>query len=774
MWLRLLLGLALIVGVATPAAARPAAASVPADRWMEIDLYWFDPLDVDTSVDRFWQRYTPLYRDVAGYKGVVLNVGLTVDFIMSYSGDLDQPIALPKGDGQELGVDIAGQLDGDTAARQQAWRARFSGHANGHAKAGYGAWTYRRLAQLAAALRRDGRRHGIADFRVATFAAAAEGAYGEKAPFAVAHPEAWTRWGGSNGVGDSNGFFDPEARLKADPTPRGGLPHVIAAGASVADTLAAQWGALSRQAGLDGLMLRDFFGFARAYTRYGPWGASVPNPARAAAITAAVGGMIRAIKLANPRALTMMYSSAATATGDWRGNGLDLEAVARGGYLDIFVDQTWAGAWGEAGVRQQTFWNAPILGWTYQLAYMLEHSAVLATSNVRHYHLVETFDAWESWDTIHTAPERLRWGIWAYSHAAVKTPDRIRMPEGAYISWGNHGQALLGEADIGFLARELNAAERDAAQVTEVFGPTLVYARDAAQQQMVRGARGDDARDRIDETVGSMIKWPLPVQSITRIEWLPKVRSDLFVFGATAGIAAPDAAAIADRARAGQPMAFLSAPTDTDPALALLAGVSFAPYRPAVQDRVLRATKGDKLGLAVTNIPDQFDAEPPPAQMRATPGTAVYSVGPSVALSLNETAERSIAFWQPIALDDTWYVPVRRAMKNSPAAFALASATLNRQLAQAGAVHAAVTDLNQSSTIAVWRTRDGSVSILAGNLEEGLRDDAERSRHVEVTMPEAWRGKAWRSVWNDRNPVPVGSSLPVPLAPQASRLFQGR
>ena len=65
----------------------------------------------------------------------------------------------------------------------------------------------------------------------------------------------------------------------------------------------------------------------------------------------------------------MMYSSAATATSDWRANGLDLERVARDGRLDIFVDQGWAGAWGEAGVRRQTFWNAPILGWTYQLQY---------------------------------------------------------------------------------------------------------------------------------------------------------------------------------------------------------------------------------------------------------------------------------------------------------------------------------------------------------------------------------------------------------------------
>ena len=90
-----------------------------------------------------------------------------------------------------------------------------------------------------------------------------------------------------------------------------------------------------------------------------------------------------------------------------------------------------------------SFWNAPTLGWTYQLAYMLTHAAILADTKVRHYPLVETFDAWEDWDIIHSAPDRLRWGIWAYSHAAVKTPSGLKMPVGSYISWANQGNDLL-------------------------------------------------------------------------------------------------------------------------------------------------------------------------------------------------------------------------------------------------------------------------------------------------------------------------------------------
>ena len=152
-----LLTLALMLGTALPA---DATERTPTDRWIELDLYWFQAADVRGSARRFWTRYAPLYRDVAGYKGVVLNVGMTVDYVVAFSGDLDQRIALPTGRGQELGVDIAGQLEGDTAARQQAWRARFANAANDGARTGYGAWTYRRLAELARALRGEARRHG--------------------------------------------------------------------------------------------------------------------------------------------------------------------------------------------------------------------------------------------------------------------------------------------------------------------------------------------------------------------------------------------------------------------------------------------------------------------------------------------------------------------------------------------------------------------------------------------------------------------------------------
>ena len=238
-------------------------------------------------------------------------------------------------------------------------------------------------------------------------------------------------------------YFDPAALLHADPIPLGGLPHGIAEGTTVHEAYAAQWGSMSRALGLNAIMLRDSFGMPVPYSRNGPWGPVAPSADVIHRATDAVAALIKDTKLANPDALVMMYSNAASSIGDWRANGMDLESIAKQGYLDIWVDQTWAGAWNEVGVREQDFWNSPTLGWTYQLGYMLTHAAILADTKVRHYPLVETFDAWEDWDIIHSAPQRLRWGIWAYSHAAVKTPHGIKMPVGTYISWANQGERLL-------------------------------------------------------------------------------------------------------------------------------------------------------------------------------------------------------------------------------------------------------------------------------------------------------------------------------------------
>jgi len=719
-------------------AVAPAPPCLKADRWLEIDLYWFKQRDQAASVAEFWRRFQPMFADLCGYRGVILNIGWTVGPVMEWSGNLDQRISLPTGSGESEWVDEHQMLTGTTAERQKLAEARFASPVMVKRR-GYDPWTYGDVKHLAAALRAEGARAGVSGFKVGILNYAWTNAYGEQAAWVKRHPEAFTKPALPEGSSfDAGPYFDPGALLHADAAPLGGLPGGIPEGMPVHRAYAAQWGSLSREVGLDAIMLRDSFGMPVPYRRGGPWGSLAPNPDLIRKATADVAALVREAKLANPAALVMMYSNAAS-------------AIAAQGFLDIWVDQTWAGAWNEVGVRDHAFWNAPTKGWTYQLAYMLTHAAILAKTKVRHYPLVETFDAWESWDVIHTAPEKLRWGIWAYSHAAVKTPRGLKFPAGTYISWANQGERLLSESDVHFLATNINAAVADARQTIDVLGPTLVYNRDAMQWQAEHASADSQINEWIDEQAGSLIKWPVPILSSTRIEWLPQVRSDLFVLQTPVNLPSPVLAEITKLIRMGQPIAILgSAAGGIDPQLAALAGLrgDFGATHAKVD--TCRATNrapdfatGSEISFNSFCYPQHIEAQ--------QSARVVYEAGGTPEMTLNTDGGKRVMVWNPPDMRSMEGKPLSLIWANTGTPYALAAGVMNEMLKSQACLHAREIDLNQTMNIAAWRTRSGQFRILAGNLEEGLRDDADLTRHANLEIPPEWGITLWKDAWSSRS-----------------------
>ena len=753
-------------------AQAPAAPSLDADRWLEIDLYWFKQHDIAGSVHTFWDRFQPLYAGVGGYRGVILNIGWTVGPVMEWSGNLEQRISLPTGSGQQKWVDERGPLTGTTDERKRKSEERFAGAllATRH---GYDPWTYGDVKLLSTELKREAARRGISEFKVGILNYAWRDAYGEEAPWVRKHPEAFTAIAqiqpGNFSVGR---YFDPGARVHADPAPLAGLPHGIAEGMPVHEAYAAQWGSLSRALSLDAIMLRDSFGMPVPYQRAGPWGPLAPSPQAIHAATDAVAALVKETKQANPEALVMMYSNASSAIGDWRCNGFDLETIAKQGYLDTWVDQTWAGAWNEVGIREGAFWNAPTKGWTYQLAYMLAHAAILADTKVRHYPLVETFDAWESWDVIHSAPERLRWGIWAYSHAGVKTPNGLKMPAGTYISWANQGDRLLDEQDVRFLADNINAAVADAKQTREIYGPTLVYSRESMQWQIDHATPDHDINEWIDEQMGSVIKWPVPMLSATRIEWLPQVQSDLFVVQAPSHLSDDHLSMLKKLISTGRPVVLAGSFADgIDPALLGLAGVRAETTPVSVQPRLCKAST---LAPGLTqNIPATFDTYCYPGLASAAPDAKVfYAEDGSPALVLSTGKGKHLAAWNPPDLRSLEGKPLSEIWGNTGAPYALAAGVFTDLLEKGTAPHAAKIDLTQTLNVAAWRRGNGQLRILAGNLEEGLRNDADLTRNATLALPDSWHAgsSAWKDIWTGRPIVAKNGQLHITL-PQASSVL---
>lgn len=697
--------------------------SIPMDRWVEIDLYWFDRKKITSRVSEFWDRCVPIFEGVGGERGVIINIGWLVDFVTEWNGDPHSRISFPKKmTTQHYTLDLPNT--GSTAERMENWRRRFEEVE--FIPLEYPAWTYADVADLVRALKEEAARRGLGEMRVGTFVVGWASIYeGEGSAFASRHPEAF--WPTCNG----RHCFNPESQLEEHPAPRAAFPEGVPQGTWTIDYFAGQWGELSRTVGFDALVLRDSMLGMGVYGRFGPYGNNGPEDAAKLAVhSRAWGDFIQAVKEANPAVWLMGYSNSSTGVADWRVGGFDLESIAKEGFLDAFIEQTWSGAWNETGQRKETFWNYPTRGWTAQLAFTLLHGAILAESRVRHYTLLEAYDAWEPGDVIHVAPDRLRWGIWAYSHAAVKTPQGLKFPSGSYISWLNVGKKLLPAGDVQFVAENINEAARDVLQTTEVLGPTLVYNRRAIEWQCAN-APDVSIKEWIDEQAAIVIKSSAPIFSATRIEYLPRVTSDLFVFQTPVHLRPSEKQVVLDLIQSGEPVAIWGSPAGgIDPEIAAEAGLGSDDAKPNGLQKVARLETMD--AELAEGMPKDFKIYHLLSLNRAADDAEVlYSVAGSAALTLR----RNVLVWDPGEYNENvgchqQPVPPIPEIVGSPYACALVARAMRRLLRSKGRLAPVSEELRFPVTVGAWWHSDGSLRVLLCDTEEGFDDSAVTERRL--------------------------------------------
>lgn len=451
------------------------------DRWLEIDIDWFGPPPCADRIDEFSRRVAPLLSTVAGDRGIILNVGWLADIVTEWSGDAQQIIPL-------------------RSRRYARWGSTSYGH----------------LRDFVGLLRESLSTHGVPDALIGIFIAGLGSVvwpresgtlYDLYSDWSERHPELYpldiSRLPGPD--------LDPRVRLHSDEYVYASRPGGVREGETFGALLADQWGELSRFLDLDVIHLRDGFWGPLLYSRLGPYGLTAsPDPAENESWTRAVADLIRLVKLANPDALVMAYSSAVSHTAEWRVGCVDMESVIAEGYLDIWIDQTWGGAW-------QDWWDDHWKGWTFQFANLLGHGVPLRQANrrraspCRHYKLIETWDGWEPWDTIHRTPGKLEWAMWAFSHATVIDEGHLRVPEGGYLSWMNDWTLeLLSSTDIDFLARSLDAAEESAANLEEVYGPLMVVDR-TGPATLHNSSPEQNGSEWVEDQAAMLMKgaWPL-------------------------------------------------------------------------------------------------------------------------------------------------------------------------------------------------------------------------------------------------------------------------
>ncbi len=709
--------------------------SIDADRWLEIDLYWFDKADIDGSAVAFWERFAPLLEGVDGWKGVIVNAGWLVDHVLGWDGDLSKNIPFPDGLVRDKFFSDTSPLLGTIEDRKQQWHDRFDSRAD-HDDESYPDWTYADLAMVAESLRQVGaRQFGVSELRVGTFVIGWNSIYQcEFSAWSQRHPEAFFKgpW--------VDQLLNVPALLSADSTKYAAFPQGIAEGTPLTEFFGRQWGALSRNLGLDAIVLRDSMIGQGIYERVGPWGQAAPeDPAEIEKWSAATADLVRQTKLAAPDALVIGYSNAASAVADWRVNCIDLESIAKEGHLDAWIDQTWAGAWNEVGQREDIFWNLPLQGWTNQLGFVLLRAAALAGTKTRHYVLTETFDAWESWDIIHTAQSRLTWGIWAYLHAFLKTPGGLVAPRGTYISWLNQGKRLLTDDDVAYLAQEINEATIDARATTQVDGPTVVYSRDT--MEYMNATRPEQTiKEWVDEQVGFLAKFSVPISSVTRMEHLGQVESDLFYLQTPSHLRSEHRDLILAAIAAGTPLVIAGSPAGgIDPLIADAIGLGSGDQFPgALEEQAHRVTD------RYDDLPREFAIRHLHSANIAThDAEVIYSVAGSPAL----VRRGSVVTWDPCdvkhrlvvysgkwdfgrhAVDESTAV-----LMGSPYGYVMAAREISRLLAEGGDTHVTPAEWDDTMAVASWKLADGTRRVLVGETEEGFRDTTEGVWSTTVTV----------------------------------------
>ena len=657
------------------------------DRFVEIGLEWFDPERLDEQVAVLHRRFAPLWRGTRGRTGLVINVGWVVDVVTEWTGDPMQLLPLQ-------------------GRRRKVWAQR----------------NYEELRTLVTLLR-DGA--PTERFHVGLFAVGwgevvfppDETMYDVRSSWYARHPELYPLSVTSVASADLPDL-DPRVELEPDTYPYAAFPGGLPGGVRFGEVLGAQWREVSRFLGMDVLHLRDGFFGPMVYARSGPAGSLGPaDPQEQRSWSEAVADLFVAVKQARPDGLVMAYSSAISAIAERRVGCVDLEEVVARGGIDIWIDQSWGGAW-------QDWWDNQRSGWTHQLAYILTHAAMIAAGNARrpagstpctHHVLLDTWDSEELWDTLHRVPGKLRWAIWAYTHAATLVDGRPRPTGGVYVSWANsYFGGLLSDEDVAFLADELDLAQADAEALEAVNGPLLVTDR-ASLDRLLQDQPDGNASEWIDDQAGFLLKFATPLLCSVDRAALPSSLSDGLVVAVPSGELPPEVPAV------------LTGRADLlTPGVRAQAGIA------EVGEGLQAQGWYEAGGPDAPRLGDAMHLPPHATVVPAASATVRYTASATPLM----VADGPVLWWQP----PDWSSPTTLDMPpfslGSLAPHLLAAHHLAAQARARGGSAADPVEIHQPVTWHLWRSA-GGVHVLVGNLETGWVGDARTPRVVTIELSAA-------------------------------------
>ena len=438
------------------------------DRWIECDLLWFKPNDIEKSVDEYFSRISPLYGNIAGEKGIVLNPGWMFDMVACWTGNLDDQLILPT--------------------------FNMPGHQ-------YLPWTGKEFRELVKTIKNSASKYGFKDFKVAIWFWGGPQLYDlEKSEWKERHPETYPVYN-----------LRYQSPLKGDKHTYAVYPDGIPNGTPFYSFFANQMADFSKATGIDGLEMRDFMTFRHAY--------GVPPHEWNEDFYQGVRSFLVELKKARPSLLCIGYNSAGPATGDLRGQGFDSNALASNDLLDHYVIESWGVAWND-------YYKPHIFSCSYaaQQAYLAVTQAQLAETNCRVLPLVELTGGWEYDDAPLTRSRfNNRMQAWLYANTFYASYDgKLSPPNGFSLAFADRARAteknsLISQDQVSFMKATLDGASMAAHGVEKAYGCRLFYNRNGLLW-MNKNAQGVDLGEYSDFHFSFLMNLGVTATSSARIE----------------------------------------------------------------------------------------------------------------------------------------------------------------------------------------------------------------------------------------------------------------
>jgi hypothetical protein len=280
----------------------------------------------------------------------------------------------------------------------------------------------------------------------------------------------------------------------------------------------------------------------------------------------------------------------------------------------------------------------------------------------------------------------------------------------------NNGQMdLLSEADVTFIGENLDAAQASAADIEEIFGPTLVYNR--PMMAWLSDHHPDwNASEWIDDQAALLLKWGIPVLGIARTDWIAETRPSSLIVQ-TPGQLDKDV---------WQTLEAVPGP--------LLASGRADLFDERVRQRLGISPSGDLLEPEFYVCRGDSEQTPPydkPYLPRHQPVEAEDSVQVHYRTEQTPllTSRENWIFWQPPDWSEPFNQFVPKYQMGSSFPHYRVAALLHEFAQRAGLSHIADVEWAAPFTLSLWRS-GGTVMLLLGNLETGYFGDSRTPREV--------------------------------------------